>query len=362
MKSEFELKSLDLALQKLLNDGVLKNSEQKDKLYNLYKNDVRTYGLIHEEINKLRFDMNFLQKMLATDEKVKEDISKIDVTKKTEYTLSLENVTDFEKDGKSYIKIRYPYPSDVVRIIENRTNPHQTGKERFESILQSQGAMSVDGVINATSIFEQSLVKDCIEINMMDIKDVSTSTEYKKLSHEEKQRVYGTVRALVSSLPVADDVKRELSTKPVQTLLQILNKKIYISPSENIVVICDKSNPSKDETKTLSVKNHVTEDGRRINVYSLKPLDETGYRYNPDNNYQNTKNESQEPNKEEKSENDPEVIQEEDDIDKEVGQAMVPKAPWQKRKKQAAFISLLWSVILLGIISGALIAVLVKLY
>ena len=41
---------------------------------------------------------------------------------------------------------------------------------------------------------------------------------------------------------------------------------------------------------------------------------------------------------------------------------MVPKAPWQKRKKQAAFISLLWSVILLGIISGALIAVLVKLY
>lgn len=363
MKSEFELKSLDLALQKLLNDGVLKNSEQKDKLYNLYKNDSREYRLIHEEINKLRYDSVLLGKVLTKDDKIiGNGQTEIKIDKKPEYELSLENITDFEKDGKSYIKIHYPYPYDNVRIIENRTNPHQTGKERFESLHGTQKIMSVDGVNNATPIFEQTLVRDCHEIDIKDIRDVSTSTEYAKLSKVEKEKVYGTIRALISSLPISDESKRELNNKPVQTLLDMLNKNVYISPSENIVVICERNNPLKDETKTLNVRTYVAEDGSKKNVYSLKPLDEVGYRYNPEDKNEKLENETQETIGEEKNVNEGYEVQKEDDLDKEVGQAMVPKAPWQKRKKQGAFVSLLWSVILLGIISGALIALLVKLY
>ena len=53
MKAEFELKSLDSALQRLLNDGILKNEEQKKKLYDLYREDKRNYPIIHNEIKKI---------------------------------------------------------------------------------------------------------------------------------------------------------------------------------------------------------------------------------------------------------------------------------------------------------------------
>lgn len=350
MKSEFELKSLDLALQRLLEDNILKNKEQKEKLFEVYKKDPRKYSLIHEEIRKLRFDKELLEKMLKKDELIAgKSSSTIDTNKKAEYALSLENITDFEKDGKSYIKIHYPYPYDNVRIIENRTDPHQTGKERFEALSGTQKVISTDGVTNATSIFEQSLVRDCHEINVRDIKEVSTATEYAKLSFEQKEKVYGTIKSIIYNLPVSEETKRTLSSKSVDAMLEALNKKVYISPEENIVVICEPNSPSQDEVKTLNVNEKINVDGSRIKNYSLKPLDETGYKYEEtydEMGYENNEFESQK----------------EDDIDKELGVSLKPKAPWQKRrKKEAAFISILWFVIFLGVIAAIIFVSLINL-
>lgn len=262
MKTDFELKSLDLALQRLLNDAVLKNIQQKNKLFEIYKNDRRPYGIIHEEIRKLKIDKNLLEEMLKKDELIAGEKAKtIDTNKKTEHALSLEHITDFEKDGKSYIKVHYPYPYDKVRIIENRSNPHQTGKERFEALSETQKIISTNGITNATSIFEQSLVRDCHEVAMKDIKAVSTSLEYAKLSFEQKEKVYGTIKAMISSLPMSDDEKRLLSSKSVDVMLETLGKKVYISPEENIVVICEENNHLKDEVKTLNVTEKTNSNG-----------------------------------------------------------------------------------------------------
>lgn len=350
MKSEFELKSLDLALQRLLEDNVLKNKEQKEKLFEVYKKDPRKYSLIHEEIRKLRFDKELLEKMLKKDELIAgKNSNSIDTNKKAEYALSLENITDFEKDGKSYIKIHYPYPYDNVRIIENRTDPHQTGKERFEALSGTQKVISTDGVTNATSIFEQSLVRDCHEINVRDIKEVSTATEYSKLSFEQKEKVYGTIKSIIYNLPVSDEEKRVLSSKSVDAMLEALNKKVYISPEDNIVVICEQNEPEKDEVKTLSVTERVNKNGSISKNYTLKPVNENGYKYEESNDeieYENIEFEKQN----------------EEDIEKEMGVSLKPKAPWQKRrKKEAAFISILWFVIFLGVIAAIIFVSLINL-
>lgn len=348
--TNFEQKSLNLALQRLLNDGVIKNEEQKNKLFEVYNKDHRPYRIIHEEINKLRFDRKLLESVLKKDEKIAgRDASSIDVNKKVEYALSLENITDFEKDGKRYIKIHYPYPYDNVRIIENRSDPYRTGKERFEALQGTQKIMSVDGITNATSIFEQSLVRDCHEVIMRDIKEVSRASQYAKLSFEEKEKVYGTIKALITSLEGPDDYKRELLKKPVEEILLILNRKVYISPEENIVVMSEENNPSKDEVKTLKTEKKTNVNGTTSVKYTLKPLNEIGYRYDGEDYGENSE--------ENISQNELYQKEEDDDIEKEKGSALTPKAPWQKkRKKEAAFISILWFVIFLGLIAGIITA------
>lgn len=344
--TDFEQKSLNLALQRLLNDGVVKNEEQKDKLFEVYNKDPRAYRIIHDEINKLRFDRKLLESVLKKDEKIAgHDANSIDVNKKVEYALSLENITDFEKDGKSYIKIHYPYPYDNVRIIENRSDPYKTGKERFESLQGTQKIMSVDGITNATSIFEQSLARDCHEVIMRDIKEVSKANEYAKLSFDEKEKVYGTIKALITSLEGPDDYKSDLLKKPVEEILLILNRKVYISPEENIVVLIEENNPSKDEVKTLKSEKKTNVNGVTSVKYTLKPLNEIGYRY--DGEYYDEELE------ENISQNEFYQKDDADDIEKEKGSALTPKAPWQKkRKKEAAFISILWFVIFAGVIAA----------
>lgn len=350
MKTSFELKSLDLALQRLLNEGVLKNEEQKDKLFEVYKKDSREYRLIHEEVNKLRYDKKLLEQMLKKDELIAgSKADSIDTDKKVEYALSLENITDFQKDGKNYIKIHYPYPYDNVRIIENRTDPYQTGKERFESLSETQKLISTDGITNATSIFEQSLVRDCHEVSMRDIKEVSGAIEYAKLSHEQKETVYGSIKAIISSLPITDEEKRILCSKSVDIMLENLNKKVYVSPEENIIVICEQNNPSKDEVKTLQTNKKTNSDGSVTKNYALRPLNETGYRYGNETSKDENANIAYDK-------------QDEDDIEKEMGTSMKPIPPWQKRRRnQAAFISILWFVIFLGLVAGIVVAGLVSL-
>lgn len=355
MKSEFELKSLDNALQRLLNDGILKNEEQKKKLYDLYKEDKRNYPIIHNEINKLRLDEKLLQEKLKQDTLIAgKDAKTIDTTKKVEYTLSLENVSDFEKEGKKYIKVHYPYPYDEVRIIENN-DPHMTGKQRFEELQGTQKIMSTDGTTNATSIFEQSLIRDCTEVKMHDMKEISKSTEFSKLSSEEKEIVYGTLVSVISTLDVNPETKAKLSRENVEIMLDLLNKKISISPSENIVVVSTPNSISDDEVKTLKIESVKDVAGKEVKKYNLSPLNDTGYLYNG----QSTENESESMDQ---KENEEVEISKEDDIDKEMGTAYSLKQNRRKKKNEAAFISLLWFVIFAGVITSIILAGIINMF
>ena len=354
MRSEFELKSLNEALQRLLKAGILKNEEQKQKLYNLYKNDPRKYSLIHKEINDLRFNEKLLQDLLKKDELIAgKNANTIDTTKKVEYALSVENITDFEKDGKSYIKIHYPYPYDNVRIIENTTDPHKSGKERFEELQGTQKIMSTDGQTNATSIFEQTLVRDCNEIEMVNLSECAIPSEFEKLSGlssssgrmSEREIVYGTLKSIISSLDVSKEEKERLNSDNIDEMLKILGQKVYISPKENIVVNCVENSPELDEVKTLEYQ---IDQGKR--KYSLKPLDGKGYKHDSEVSLEDSSNDEANYGNEEYEK------EKTDELEKELGPSYSLKRNNKKKKNEAAFISLLWFVIFAGVIAAIVLA------
>lgn len=355
MKTEFESNKIEEELKNLLKDGVIKDEGKLNKLKDIYIQDKRSLSEIEKEIKELRFNKNLLDEKLKQEIKIEDiNINNLQETKENECKISLENVTDFEKDGKNYIKIHYPYPYDKVRIIENRGN--QTGKERFESLKEKIAQTSLDAEKNTTLIFEQSLLKDCNEINLKDIRELSIKYEFDKLTDDEKQIVYGTLKSIIMSLPVSDLEKRNLTSKSVDTILNNLEKKVYISPIDNIIVISQINNPSKDEIKSLSIQKKTTMAGDLILDYQLQPLNESGYKYE-NQNIDTLKDEQLiESNTEYKN-------QSSDDIDKELGSSIKPKAPWQKKKKNsAAFISVLWFAMFLGMILSILLVSLVKLY
>lgn len=357
MKTDFEIKKIQEKLTELLNLGVIKNYDDLKKLKDIYIKDYKSCEDIIKEINNLKFDKEKLNELLMKNEKIGDiNISELDVKKKEECKLSLENITDFEKDGKQYIKIHYPYPNDNVRIIENRSDPYQTGKERFEELKERFAKSTLDGIENATSIFEQSLSKDCIELNIKDIKEVSSKYEFDKLTKEEQQIVYGTLKAIILTLPVSEEEKRILTSKSVDTILDNLQKKVCISPADNIVVISQINETTKDEIKSLNVQKRTNINGEIVYDYYLKPLNETGYNYEKSNVEEDQVQESIENNNEYEKQNI-------DDLDKEVGSSLTYKAPWQKRKRNnAAFISILWFVMFLGMILSVLLVTLVKVY
>ena len=207
MKTEFESNKIEEELKNLLKDGVIKDDEELNKLKDIYIQDERSLSEIEKEIKELRFNENLLDEKLKQEIKIEDiNINNLQETKENECKISLENVTDFEKDGKNYIKIHYPYPYDKVRIIENRGN--QTGKERFESLKEKIAQTSLDAEKNTTLIFEQSLSKDCNEINLKDIRELSTKYEFDKLTDDEKQIVYGTLKSIIMSLPVRSEERR----------------------------------------------------------------------------------------------------------------------------------------------------------
>lgn len=74
------------------------------------------------------------------------------------------------------------------------------------------------------------------------------------------------------------DIKEELKKKPIEDLITMFDKDIYLSPKENIVMICTPNDPSNDMVMTVSIK-----DGE----YFLKSLDVKNEEYNA--SYENNK-------------------------------------------------------------------------
>lgn len=254
MKEKNDIDVINKSLEKLISNGYITKSDAEIlKLF--YYEDKRNIEDINDEIAKFPINKSFLKEKLK--------VAKIDKEKKkvenTTPSLSLENIVDFEKDGKSFIKIHYPFPDDRVRVIENRTDPFKTAKEIFEELNKSIGT-DEEGIKRAVSIFEDIMLKKCNETKLVNYEEQKKYTEYDKLSNKEKESFDGLTEVL-------DNNKQKFEGKVVRVCLE-----------EKLVIISTKNEPAKDEIKKIEFNK---EKGR----YELVSVDSKGYKYgNQDTN------------------------------------------------------------------------------
>ena len=144
---------------------------------------------------------------------------------------------------------------------------------------------------------------------------LGTSFRFSKLRYKEKECVIGLVSSIINELAKQGNVsKEELSKMPVDRLVIMLNKNIFISPEENIVILCTENEPTKDEIMAVT-KNS---DGK----YELENLKidneekEIGGQAGDDVQKEND-------NKENESELENEKVK---------GTSMRKKAPWERRR------------------------------
>lgn len=258
MKEKKDIDVIDKSLEKLISNGYITKSDA-EMLKLFYYEDKRSIEAINDEIAKFAIDKNLLK------EKINE--AKLDKEKKeaenTTPSLSLENIVDFEKDGKSFIKIHYPFPDDRVRVIENRTDPFKTAKEIFEELNESIGS-DEEGIKRAVSIFEDIMLKKCNETKLVNYEEQKKYTEYDKLSNKEKESFDGLTEVL-------DNNKQKFEGKVVRVCLE-----------EKLVIISTKNEPTKDEIKKIKFN-------KEKERYELVPVDSKGYKYdNQDNMDQDT--------------------------------------------------------------------------
>lgn len=258
MKEKNDIDVINKSLEKLISNGYITKSDAEIlKLF--YYEDKRNIEDINDEIAKFPINKSFLKEKLKG--------AKIDKEKKkvenTTPSLSLENIVDFEKDGKSFIKIHYPFPDDRVRVIENRTDPFKTAKEIFEELNESIGT-DEEGIKRAVSIFEDIMLKKCNETKLVNYEEQKKYTEYDKLSSKEKENFDGLTEVL-------DNNKQKFEGKVVRVCLE-----------EKIVIISTKNEPTKDEIKKIKFN-------KEKERYELVPVDSKGYKYdNQDNMDQDT--------------------------------------------------------------------------
>lgn len=254
MKEKNDIDVINKSLEKLISNGYITKSDAEIlKLF--YYEDKRNIEDINDEIAKFPINKSFLKEKLKG--------AKIDKEKKkvenTTPSLSLENIVDFEKDGKSFIKIHYPFPDDRVRVIENRTDPFKTAKEIFEELNENIGT-DEEGIKRAVSIFEDIMLKKCNETKLVNYEEQKKYTEYDKLSNKEKESFDGLTEVL-------DNNKQKFEGKVVRVCLE-----------EKLVIISAKNEPTKDEIKKIEFNK---EKGR----YELVSVDSKGYKYdNQDTN------------------------------------------------------------------------------
>lgn len=318
--TDFEKNSMQNALQRLLDKNII-NKEQKDKLFEMYQKDPRNYSQIHQEIHSLEQDKKLLDSLLQKNITVADQsINKDNLNKDAMQTINLENIEEFKKEdnGKTYIKIHYPFPVDKVSIIEKGPSlQNYTAKEIFEEIQKKYG------LDNTTTIFDHFLKEKCKEVSVDNIDEYCKQSEFNKLSLEQKNSI--------------------IAIKKVE---KYKTKKITAAPTEGLFIISDPALISNDIVVSVNKK--------MINgnpTYVVEPVKQNTYKNN---------------NKEEISieentntiDNNEEITKQDDDIYKFEGFQKRLTRKKRKPNNEAAFVNMLWFVVLAGVICAILIAVL----
>lgn len=292
---EFKRQAISYALEELKNKRLINDDEAK-KLQELYEKDSRDIKEIFYEIKNL------------TRKEIGKKLTKAKAQKAPqENKISIDNVDDFQNQmkTKNLIKIHYPYPSDEIKVVENYSG--KSAKELFEAAKDKDGLVSVDGFVNSVDVSKDYIEPDRIEVKLHNVTDIARRGEFSKLTYKEKECVIGLVSSIIAKQ--GNVSKEELSKMPVDRLVIMLNKNIFISPEENIVILCTENEPTKDEIMAVT-KNS---DGK----YELENL-----------KIDNKEKEigGQEGDDVQK-ENESELENE-----KEKGTSMRKKAPWERRK------------------------------
>lgn len=162
-----------------------------------------------------------LKDLQASNKKTEEEVK---------LALNMQDVTDFTRDGKTYIKITYA--DGRVQMIENRNG--KDTKQTFEDVQKLKAINNMDGTQNAEAAF-QELLKDYIEVPF----ENSMFLKQEKLGREAQAKL-NFVEA------------------------QFPKNQVLASPEENIFVV--KGNPDI----TIEV---VEKDG----IYRLRQLEEFRY-------------------------------------------------------------------------------------
>lgn len=300
---EFKRQAISYALEELKNKRLINDDEAK-KLQELYEKDSRDIKEIFYEIKNL------------TREEIEKKLTKAKAQKAPqENKISIDNVDDFQNQMKTkdLIKIHYPYPSDEVKVVENYSG--KSAKELFEAAKDKDGLVSVDGFVSSVDVSKDYIEPDRIEVKLHNVTDIARRGEFSKLTYKEKECVIGLVSSIINELAKQGNVsKEELSKMPVDRLVIMLNKNIFISPEENIVILCTENEPTKDEIMAVT-KNS---DGK----YELENL-------KIDNNEKEIGGNTGDATSKEKPEMENENTLEND---KEKGTSMRKKAPWERRR------------------------------
>ena len=293
---EFKRQAISYALEELKNKRLINDDEAK-KLQELYEKDSRDIKEIFYEIKNL------------TREEIEKKLTKAKAQKAPqENKISIDNVDDFQNQmkTKNLIKIHYPYPSDEVKVVENYFG--KSAKELFEAAKDKDGLVSVDGFVSSVDVSKDYIEPDRISVKLHNLTDIARRGEFSKLTYKEKECVIGLVSSIINELAKQGNVsKEELSKMPVDRLVIMLNKNIFISPEENIVILCTENEPTKDEIMAVT-KNS---DGK----YELENLKidnrekEIGDQEGDDVQKENDNKENE----------------------KEKGTSMRKKAPWERR-------------------------------
>ena len=300
---EFKSGAISYALEELKNKHLINDDEAK-KLQELYEKDSRDIKEIFYEIKNL------------TREEIEKKLTKAKAQKAPqENKISIDNVDDFQNQmkTKNLIKIHYPYPSDEVKVVENYSG--RSAKELFEAAKDKDGLVSVDGFVSSADVSKDYIEPDKIEVKLHNVTDLARRGEFSKLSYKEKECVIGLISSIVNELSKRGDIsKEELNKMPVDRLVLMLNKNVFISPEENIVILCTENEPTKDEIMAVT-KNA---DGK----YELENL-------KIDNNEKEIGGNTGDTTSKEKTEMENENALEND---KEKGTSMRKKAPWERRR------------------------------
>ena len=246
-----------LCLDNLKAKGIILTSEEYNSALKYYKNLNKDLFEIEKKINSL----------------TKEDVvRKFGEIKKDPNKVSLENIRSFTnpQTGKSYISIHYGYPDDKIKLVENISNIDVN--TFFNENKDDDNVVSVSGIVASTDIYENSMQSGKNELRIENVSEFARRGEFGKLSSEGREAVYGLLVSIINHLAgTSNEQKMKLKQLPVDEMLKLFDKDVYIQPEENIVILCT-PNVSTDDN-IMSVEKRDKDD------YALVSLNANGFTF-----------------------------------------------------------------------------------